>query len=113
MVFRVDADFVLVKTVIETESDMNTFISGQFVRVRVTAVNDAGESLMSETVEVAVPWSLRTTTCPHGCREQGAGRGGLRLFYLDLVWRDFVAAFPGQFWIIADKELPQRAVPTK
>jgi hypothetical protein len=51
----VDADFVLVKTVTETESDLNTFTSGQIVRVRVTAVNDAGESLMSEMVEVTVP----------------------------------------------------------
>ncbi|HEY0550956.1 MAG TPA: fibronectin type III domain-containing protein, partial [Verrucomicrobiae bacterium] len=51
----VDADFVLVKTVTETESDLNTFTSGQVVRVRVTAVNDAGESLMSEIVEVTVP----------------------------------------------------------
>ncbi len=51
----VDADFVLVKTVTETESDMNTFTSGQVVRVRVSAANDAGESLLSETVEVTVP----------------------------------------------------------
>ena len=51
----VDEDFVLVKTVTETESDLNTFTSGQVVRVCVSAVNDAGESLLSEVVEVTVP----------------------------------------------------------
>jgi hypothetical protein len=54
-VVGVDEDFVPVKTVTETESDLNTFTSGQVVRVGVTAVNDAGESLMSEIVEVTVP----------------------------------------------------------
>jgi hypothetical protein len=34
---------------------MNTFTSGQVVRVRVSAVNDAGESLPSDTVEAAAP----------------------------------------------------------
>ena len=51
----VDSDFVLVKTVTETEADLNTFTSGQVVRIRVSAVDDAGESLLSEPVEQTVP----------------------------------------------------------
>lgn len=51
----VDADFVLAKTVTETEADVNSFTPGQLVRVRVTAANDAGESLPSEMVEQTVP----------------------------------------------------------
>jgi hypothetical protein len=51
----VDAEFVFAKTVTETEADMNTFTPGQLVRVRVTAVNDAGESLPSDSVEQTVP----------------------------------------------------------
>ena len=51
----VDSDYVLVRTVTETEADLNTFTSGQVVKVRVSAVNDAGESLKSEPVEQTVP----------------------------------------------------------
>ena len=51
----VDADFVLVKTTTETEADLNTMTSGQIVRVRVSSVNDAGESLLSDPVERVVP----------------------------------------------------------
>jgi hypothetical protein len=52
----VDEDFVLVRTVFaETEANLNSMTSGQVVRVRVSAGNDAGESLLSETVEVTVP----------------------------------------------------------
>lgn len=40
----VDNDWVLVKTTTETESDLNTFTSGQVVRVRVAASNDTGDS---------------------------------------------------------------------
>jgi hypothetical protein len=55
-IMGVDEDFVLVKTVTaETETDLNSMTSGQVVRVRVSAVNDAGESLLSEMVEVTVP----------------------------------------------------------
>jgi hypothetical protein len=51
----VDTDYVLKKTITETETDLNTFATGQVVSVRVSAVNDAGESLMSEPVEETVP----------------------------------------------------------
>lgn len=51
----VDTDFVLVKTTTETESDLNSFTSGQVVRVRVAAANDAGDSLPGDTVEHVVP----------------------------------------------------------
>jgi hypothetical protein len=51
----VDSEFRLVKTVTGTEADLNTFTSGQVVRVRVTAVNDGGESLPSDMVEQTVP----------------------------------------------------------
>ena len=49
------ADHVLVKTVVETEADLNSMTTGQVVRVRVSAVNDAGESLKREPVEQTVP----------------------------------------------------------
>ena len=48
-------DYVLVKTVTETDADLNTFTTGQVVSVRVSAANDAGESLLSEPVEQTVP----------------------------------------------------------
>ena len=51
----VDEDYVLVKTVLETETDLNSMTTGQVVRVRVSAVNDAGESLLSDPVEETVP----------------------------------------------------------
>ena len=51
----VDNEFILVATVTDTESNLNTFTTGQVVRVRVSAVNDAGESLPRETVEQTVP----------------------------------------------------------
>ena len=54
-IMGVDSDYVLVKTVTETEADMNTFTTGQVVKVRVSAVNEAGESLLSEPVEQVVP----------------------------------------------------------
>ncbi len=54
-VVGVDSEFVLVATVTDTELNLNTFTPGQVVRVRVSAVNDAGESLPSETVEATVP----------------------------------------------------------
>jgi hypothetical protein len=54
-VVGVDNEFILVATVTDTESNLNTFTSGQVVRVRVTAMNDAGESLPSATVEQTVP----------------------------------------------------------
>ena len=52
---HMDSEFVLAVTVTDTESNLNTFTSGQVVRVRVAAVNDAGESLPSDTVEQTVP----------------------------------------------------------
>jgi len=54
-VVGVDNEFILAATVTDTESNLNTFTPGQIVRVRVTAVNDAGESLPSDTVEQMVP----------------------------------------------------------
>jgi hypothetical protein len=55
-IIGVDADFVLVKTTTETETDLNTFTSGQVVRVRVAAVNaDGGVSLLCDFVEQTVP----------------------------------------------------------
>jgi hypothetical protein len=54
-VVGVDNEFNLAATVTDTESNRNTFTPGQIVRVRVTAVNDAGESLPSDTVEQMVP----------------------------------------------------------
>ncbi len=52
----VHADFVLVKTTTETETDLNTFTSGQLVRVRVAAVNaDGAASLLCDPVEQTVP----------------------------------------------------------
>jgi hypothetical protein len=44
-----------VKTTTETESDLNTFTSGQVVKLRVSAVNGAGESVLSDPVEQTVP----------------------------------------------------------
>jgi hypothetical protein len=54
-VVGVDNEFILVATITDTESNLNTFTPGQVVRVRVTAVNDAGESLPSDAVEQTVP----------------------------------------------------------
>jgi hypothetical protein len=55
-IMGVDADFVLVKTTTETETDLNTFTSGQAVRVRVAAVNaDGAASLLCDSVEQTVP----------------------------------------------------------
>ena len=54
-VVGVDNEFILAATVTDTESNLNTFTPGQLVRVRVTAVNDAGESLPSDTIEQTVP----------------------------------------------------------
>lgn len=54
-VVGVDNEFVLVATVTDAESNLNTFTPGQLVRVRVTAMNGAGESLPSDTVEQTVP----------------------------------------------------------
>ncbi len=34
---------------------MNTMLSGQVVRIRISSVNDAGESPLSEPVEQTVP----------------------------------------------------------
>ena len=54
-VVGVDNEFVLAATVTDTEANLNTFTPGQLVRVRVTALNEAGESLPSVTVEQTVP----------------------------------------------------------
>jgi hypothetical protein len=54
-IIGVDSDYVAVKTVTELEADVNTMTSGQVVRIRVSAVNDAGESPLSDAVEMTVP----------------------------------------------------------
>jgi len=54
-IIGVDSDYVAVKTVTELEADVNTMTSGQVVRIRVSAVNDAGESPLSDAVEMMVP----------------------------------------------------------
>jgi hypothetical protein len=54
-VVNVDQDFVYVDTITDTSKDMNTFTPGAHVKVRVTAVNEAGESLPSDPVEQVVP----------------------------------------------------------
>jgi hypothetical protein len=54
-IMGVDSDFVLVKTTTETEADVNSMVTGQVVKVRVSAVNEAGESTLSEPVEQTVP----------------------------------------------------------
>jgi len=48
-------EFVLAASVSDNDADLNTFTPGAHVKVRVTAVNDAGESQPSETVEQVVP----------------------------------------------------------
>jgi len=48
-------DFILAATVTETSVNLNTFTPTAHVRVKVAAVNDAGESLPSEPVEQVVP----------------------------------------------------------
>jgi hypothetical protein len=53
-VVNVDADFVRVATVTDPTADMNTFTPGIHVKVRVAAVNKAGESQRSEPVEAVV-----------------------------------------------------------
>jgi hypothetical protein len=53
-VVGVDNEFIFAATVTDTESNLNTFTPGQLVRLRVTAVNDADESLPSDTVEQTV-----------------------------------------------------------
>jgi hypothetical protein len=54
-VVGVDPDFVFARTTTDTQADLNTFTSGQHVRVEVTALNDAGESLPCAPVEHVVP----------------------------------------------------------
>ena len=54
-VVGVDTDFVLAATVTDSESNLNTFAPGARVRVKVTAVNDSGESQPSAVVEQTVP----------------------------------------------------------
>lgn len=50
----VDQDFVLTATVNDTSVDMNTFTPGVHVKVRVTSVNDAGESQPTDAIEQVV-----------------------------------------------------------
>lgn len=49
-----DNDFVFALTANDTSEDMNTFTPGQHVKVRVTAVNEAGESQLTDAVEQVV-----------------------------------------------------------
>lgn len=50
-----DADFVAVATVNDSDATLSGLPSGATVRIRVTAVNDAGESSPSAAVEIALP----------------------------------------------------------
>jgi hypothetical protein len=54
-VVGVDTDFQPVATVTDTDATLNTLASGTAIRVYVTALNDAGESQPSATVEAVVP----------------------------------------------------------
>ncbi len=54
-VVGLDLDFVLAKTTSETEADLNTFQPGQRVRLEVSALNSAGESLPTDPVEHVIP----------------------------------------------------------
>ena len=54
-VVGVDPEYVFVKTVTDTSATFNSFVSGAHVRVRLTAVNSAGESLPCAPVEQVVP----------------------------------------------------------
>lgn len=54
-VVGVDADFRRVKTVTESEATLTDLPAGRTVRIRIVAVNDAGEAPPSDVVEVAVP----------------------------------------------------------
>ena len=54
-VVGVDPDFVFARTTTETQADLNTFVSGQHVRVSLTAVNTASEGLPCAPVEHVVP----------------------------------------------------------
>jgi hypothetical protein len=51
----VDPQPVLVRTVADMDANLNTFTTGQHVRVQVTAVNGAGESLPCDPIEHVVP----------------------------------------------------------
>ena len=50
-----DPDFVHVETVNDSDATVNSFSSGMTVKVRVTAVNDAGESAPSAEAQIVVP----------------------------------------------------------
>ena len=50
----VDQDFVFALTATDTSADMNTFTPGAHVKVRVTSVNDAGESAPTDAIEQVV-----------------------------------------------------------
>jgi hypothetical protein len=54
-VVGVDSDFVLAATVTDSEANLNTFTPGARVRVKVTAINEGGESQSSAVVEQTVP----------------------------------------------------------
>ncbi|MCI0536534.1 MAG: fibronectin type III domain-containing protein, partial [Verrucomicrobiales bacterium] len=53
-VVGVSEDFIAAATVSEPATDLNTFSPGNVVRVRITAVNEAGETVPSEVVEKMV-----------------------------------------------------------
>ena len=54
-VVGVDADFVAAATVTDSDATISGLPPGSTVRIRVTAVNDAGESQPSATVEIVIP----------------------------------------------------------
>ena len=54
-VVGVDADFVPVGSPTDSDFTLTALPSGATVKVRITAVNDAGESTPGETVQIVVP----------------------------------------------------------
>jgi hypothetical protein len=54
-VVGVNEDYVLAATVTETSINLNTFTPASTVRVKISAVNAAGESQLSDVVEMQVP----------------------------------------------------------
>lgn len=54
-VVGVDADFVAVETVYDSDASLAGLPTGATVKIQVTSVNDAGESAPSAVVEIVVP----------------------------------------------------------
>lgn len=55
MILTVDTDFRAVATVTDSDATLAGLPSGQTAKVRVTAANDAGESLPSTEIQIVIP----------------------------------------------------------